>query len=903
MRSYGDRIAVVWAAGDARWALSAPLPLLLDRIQRVQRDLVLLAFDEPDREGLPAWTAPLALGETPLHPLPEELLEDLLELARFVDLPRVASPSLQLRSRGNLTASSIERFELLLGSNGAADHVVLRPSTWIGGGGERFLLPPQLAGVLEAIAEGPPRSAAAEGLASLTRARMLWWAGIRPTLLRFGVALDRYLDSADAVVVDKLRARLASDSSGRPILEVTADGCETEGLNRAAEAYNPRREQDPTIRWRGPEGATRQQRVLLTDRGRRALAVAGRVRKRSVQAQAQLIDAPETILDPEFFDLSEYSPRVTGVTTAVYRVSRSMVGGSGAKGAGTLDLEPVGDQASGEKSTLSLSGEDKERLSKLLQEASEKGSSYVMFDGAWIRVPSADRLDELTQTEADGLPPARGALVPALNVEEASYAVDDLGTGAMIGLPLRPLGLAAEYALFPHQHRGWAWLAGHALVCESSTDHGLLADDMGLGKTIQVLSLMSLLKRQGQLGPTLVVAPVSLLENWQVESDRFFPGRFVNRIQLGGGVRPSCDELKTKDVVFASYETVRTQQLELGRVRWRLLVIDESHRIKNPTAQTTHALLSMDAERRIALTGTPLQNSLDDLWSQFDWLSPGLLGDLRSFRQRYSGDDEEELNQLRDLVAPRILRRLKEDEVRDSLPPKELIKEHRTLGEDQLQLYEAILSAGKAEGKRGSFGTLHKLFQVCACPEALGHGWDEGRPHPKLDWLFSVLDQVAEKGEKAIVFAEWYSLQDKLCAEIGSRYGVFVDRLNGKVEQGLRLAKVQRFNESQGFGAMVLGPKAAGVGLNITGANHVVHFTRHWNPALEAQATDRAYRIGQVKPVFVYQCIMHHPHRVSIEAHLDQLLESKMAMARDVIVPTSSLDLGSSLRSVVFSDQ
>lgn len=876
----------------------------------IEVELASLGLDRR-QGGLPAWTAPVALGDPPpryLPELPEELIEDLRQLGREARLPAIKAPRTRLRSRGNLSATGAENFEII---DELSDPDTDRPVQeegifWRDPEGRYWMMPTRLREALQQVRRGPPPPDKTRTPYENTRARRLWWGELRPSLLEMGVSLDRYLENQEIVLVDRIKPRLTPGRGSGVEVRVEAPGVSEEDLTQAADRIDPRRPQDPTLRTRDDRGNRRIRRLLLTSRGARALSTTHRLRQSRGRFDAQLVDAPETLFDPELFDLSEYSDRVLGLGPVVYRVSRFEPG----DGSETLRLRllpAAGSGALDQGDLLSeLDLEERQELADLLQRASQQGASYVQYKGRWIRVPSQRLADGLShQTRSETTATAR-ELEVALNLDELTYVPDDEGGGTVVGLPERPPGLLPGVDLYEYQRAGMSWLAGHAAICPEASDHGLLADDMGLGKTLQVLCLMSILRRFDLLSPCLLVAPSSLLENWTAEADRFFPGVFGDRSVLRGGGGTDIHALRRSDWVLVSYETLRSRQVDLGRITWKLMVADESHRIRNPTAQTTRALLAMDAERRLALSGTPLQNSLVDLWSQFDWLAPGYLGDLKGYRRRWisrSRKDSAErapLGDLRARIAPRVLRRTKRRELKDELPPIQVHRSHLDYSPSQASLYEVVLADARRGGRGAVLGVLHRLFRLGADPEHVG--LDPDGSHPKLEWLLELLDGIRDRGEKAIVFAEWYSVQDLLVRSLESRYGIHVDRLNGKVDARDRLGKVMRFNERKGFDVMVLGPKATGVGLNITGANHVVHFTRHWNPARENQATDRAYRIGQKRPVHVYLPIMVHPHRTSVEEHLDRLLKQKESLAADVVVPTEELTVEVEMQKSIFEE-
>jgi SNF2 family DNA or RNA helicase len=265
-----------------------------------------------------------------------------------------------------------------------------------------------------------------------------------------------------------------------------------------------------------------------------------------------------------------------------------------------------------------------------------------------------------------------------------------------------------------------------------------------------------------------------------------------------------------------------------------------------------------------------------------------LLGDLTNFRKSFAGkgfhaEREERVEELRERVTKRVLRRMKEEEVGDRLPSKSIIEARVPMAPWQHQLYDQTLADFKSS-QANALATLNELKWICADPNLVGVNGDEFTIWPKLTWLLRTLETIASQEEKVVIFAERYILQDRLSTIISGQFGLQVDRINGKVEGGLRLAKIEDFESSPGFNVLILSPRATSVGLNITAANHVIHFTRHWNPALESQATDRVYRIGQQNPVNVYLPITTHPYKRSFEEHLHGLLIRKQQLASDFLV-------------------
>jgi hypothetical protein len=453
-------------------------------------------------------------------------------------------------------------------------------------------------------------------------------------------------------------------------------------------------------------------------------------------------------------------------------------------------------------------------------------------------------------------------------------------------------GLAG--VLRPYQQIGVRWL--YLL-----TKLGLgacLADDMGLGKTIQVLSLLLVLKRQqsAKPQPSLLVAPASLLANWAAEIERFAPG--LKAIVAHPSALPAAElktfeaaRLRDIDLVITSYGSLLRVPW-MAEVRWRLAVLDEAQAIKNPGAKQTRAAKKLAAGARLALTGTPVENRLGDLWSIFDFLNPGLLGtpkEFASFAKRLAERPHGSYGPLRELVRPYILRRLKTDKsVIKDLPDKTEIKAFCALSRHQAALYEqAVRELGEqladATGIRRKglvLSFLMRFKQICNHPSQwLGDGaWSEA-DSGKWARLRDIAEVAAAKQEKMLVFTQFREVTAPLAAFLGSVFGRPGLVLHGETEVKKRKDLVRRFQEDEAVGFFVLSLKAGGAGLNLTAASHVVHFDRWWNPAVENQATDRAFRIGQTKNVLVHKFVC----RGTVEEKIDQLIESKRHLSQELL--------------------
>ncbi|MCE9572884.1 MAG: DEAD/DEAH box helicase [Deltaproteobacteria bacterium] len=450
-------------------------------------------------------------------------------------------------------------------------------------------------------------------------------------------------------------------------------------------------------------------------------------------------------------------------------------------------------------------------------------------------------------------------------------------------------GPALRATLRPYQQVGVRWL-------DLITQLGLgacLADDMGLGKTIQVLAL--LLARGRGDRPSLLVAPASLLGNWADEIARFAPGiraRIAHPSAMPAAELRALDRASfaETDLVITTYGTVARATWPAA-TPWDLVVLDEAQAIKNPGAKQTHAVKQLDARARIALTGTPVENRLGDLWSLFDFLNPGLLGNARQFTGFTKGLAERPggYAPLRELVRPYILRRLKSDRaIIADLPDKTELKAYCPLSRTQAALYQRAVdelakSLQKLEGiqRRGVvLGYLTRFKQICNHPSHwLGdNGW-EPKDSGKLGRLRELAETIAARQEKALVFTQFREVTAPLAAFLGEVFGRPGLVLHGDTEVKRRKELVKQFQDDPAVPFFVLSLKAGGTGLNLTAASHVIHFDRWWNPAVENQATDRAFRIGQTRNVLVHKFVC----RGTIEDKIDQMIDAKRALADGVL--------------------
>ncbi|MFD7695545.1 SNF2-related protein [Streptomyces sp. NPDC059805] len=512
---------------------------------------------------------------------------------------------------------------------------------------------------------------------------------------------------------------------------------------------------------------------------------------------------------------------------------------------------------------------------------------WVLVDPALVRKARKRELGLLDPVDAlsvalTGSAEVDGETVEAVPVGALAALRDRLTAGIRPAEP--PAGLRAT--LRDYQLRGLAWLD----LMTSLGLGGCLADDMGLGKTITVIALH--LKR-ARTAPTLVVCPASLLGNWQREITRFAPGVPVRRFH---GPDRTLDGLDG-GFVLTTYGTMRSAAPTLAAAPWGMVVADEAQHVKNPYSATAKALRTIPTPARVALTGTPVENNLSELWALLDWTTPGLLGPLKSFRARHAravenGEDDEAVERLARLVRPFLLRRRKSDPgIVPELPPKTETDHPVPLTREQAALYEAVvreslIAIETAEGmaRRGLvLKLLTSLKQICDHP-ALYLKEDPSAAAErlavrsgKLTLLDELLDTVLAEDGSALVFTQYVGMGRLITSHLAAR-AVPVEMLHGGTPVPDRERMVDRF-QSGATPVLVLSLKAAGTGLNLTRAGHVVHFDRWWNPAVEEQATDRAYRIGQTQPVQVHRLITEG----TIEDRIADMLASKRALADAIL--------------------
>ena len=665
------------------------------------------------------------------------------------------------------------------------------------------------------------------------------------------------------------------------------------------------------------------------------------------------MSAPGGVRASEIFDLTRYSERVEGFGVEKPYYSPFIALKSDDEGWFPENVDfglcytPEG---GGETVAVVLNDDSIAQFREQVGKAQEEKRETIDFLGCPKPIPvawAAEALatlgkarEDVGKREFDPAKPAtkakaaeRKGLVVKPNVDTLDYE-ERRGALAPTGAPPRlPASLRPEIALKDHQLSGVAWLQHLWSLSPVACRGALLADDMGLGKTIQLLTFIAAaIEEQPSIDPFLIVAPVSLLENWKEEIAKFFAPGAMRVLTLYGPSlaekrvpKRSLDEelvqggatrllttgwLGGAQVVLTTYETLRDLEFSLAAQRWSAMICDEAQKIKNPNALVTRAAKKQNARLKIACTGTPVENTLTDIWCLFDFVQPGLLGALKEFGNRYrrpieaeSDEEKERVAELRALIEPQKLRRTKAEVAKD-LPKKieadgcralPLSDRQRALYADAVAAFRKREKGGPASGVQSPLGLLQYLRRLCSDPRPPGHISTDSEPvaeierrSPKMAWLLTQLREIEAKGEKVIVFCEFRDLQRTLQRAIGERFGAVPDVINGdtsadSANANNRQRRIKKFQDKPGFGVIVLSPLAVGFGVNIQAANHVVHFTRTWNPAKEDQATDRAYRIGQTKDVHVYYPMVVAHDFLTFDAKLDKLLDWRRGLSTDML--------------------
>jgi superfamily II DNA or RNA helicase len=693
------------------------------------------------------------------------------------------------------------------------------------------------------------------------------------------------------------------------------------------------------------------QYVVLSPPLRRALAEVRRIQSEPFATKRALVaspraflrkalgdDADDAIVENIFRETAAYAERVVGLGLWAPRVlpwiraeSTDWFGPEGngnAAGPGGTSRVSAGGIMVGDK-RISLTPEQVKELEAEVKASIAQGRTIVTraIDGATVDVPAThETLAALaalkTKREAGtverGNDSQKRPEVLVILPNEGMVEVE----GSFSPRPSPPEGGPACVVtpLKPHQRQGIEWLKK---AWATGRPGVLLADDMGLGKTLQGLAFLAWLRKGMSNGgipkaPLIIVAPTGLLQNWRAEHDKHLVAPGLGRLieAHGRGLmalrtvspdgRPGIDRkiLQSADWVLTTYEALRDYDRDFGCVRFAAMLLDEAQKIKTPGIRITDAAKAMNVDFRVALTGTPVENRLADLWCITDTVHPALLGDLKSFSAQYERDpDIDSLSRLKKSLdgwqggrPPLLLRRMKQDHLPE-LPVAEEVVAPAEMPSQQGAAYErAIGEAREARNPGAVLKALQRLRSLSLHPDDRLECADAEfiDMSARIRVTFAALDRIAASGERALIFLDDLDMQARLAGIIQRRYRLAAPPMiiNGKVDGAGRQDRVDRFQTGPDqFDVMILSPRAGGVGLTLTRANHVIHLSRWWNPAVEDQCTGRALRIGQTRPVFVHIPMAILPReRPSFDQNLHRLLERKRRLIRDALMPPAATE-------------
>lgn len=875
--------------------------------------------------------------------VPHEAVADLGEEERAVlRLPEPFPFEVEIRACGSLTDRNF-RYQLLF-INGKDQPFVnpVRRGAYIRvAEDQEYILTGDLYRLVESIERFNARAAS---IPRTDPERLLRFAEITGLARSVGATLDHYLSTQKVIAPENVTIRLRRLPDGS--LEVDPVFCERgEGDGEGAEMrplLSPEEEKDFLQKYDSRDirdiyvlknGA----RLVLGEHQKEALRQIKACRRLTGEEKEAFLRAPQEFLDPELIDLERFSDRVIEIGEYKPRFFPFL---SAANESWFPEGGIVIDTPEGRK-LVYVPPNEVSRLKERAAKAIDNCEREITWNGVPLRI-TEDLVDvleklgkayeEVKDSSVESLVQvrrtARDILIIKDNFEEIAYrCAEKRRLGEVNRLPQ---GLKPGVELFEHQRKGVEWLQE---AWTSGRRGALLADDMGLGKTLQALVFMAWVRElmDAQIveeRPMLVVAPQVLLKNWEEEYLRYLErdvfgiplilhGDELRRMRLEtiGETLPRQKLLRTelikgKKLVITTYETVRDCQLSLGQIDWGVMVLDEAQKIKNPTALVTMAAKAMKYEFGLCLTGTPVENSWVDLWSILDFAVPGYLEPLVEFAQKYhyplkdKDIDVEALGrELKKQVSPHLLRRMKEDNLR-GLPEKKVVYYRVPMPDYQARCYNECLAqarlgliSSERGGKGGILKAIYLLYEVSLHSDLPSRRNDALASRPleelidksaKLKKVFEILDEVRRADEKAVIFLRSRKLQQVLQRALKDRYGLNdVAVVNGEMLGEVRKYVVDKFQAKPGFNVIIMSPDAAGVGLNVVAANHVIHLSRPWNPAKEDQATDRVYRIGQQKTVFVHIPLAVHPmfEGNSFDEKLDRLLSRKRELSRTILLP------------------
>ena len=747
------------------------------------------------------------------------------------------------------------------------------------------------------------------------------FAEIKALAEQAGCQLDSYLENENVYAPERIKIEIGRDDEGFTV-EPAVNIEENDKFQTYFDKMRKVQAQYPVQR----ENGERVRIVLNKEQKENLHYLKEQCGKHKTREEIQkMIEQPTEFFDPNSFDLSElYSDRVIEIGVYKPKFYPFICPYKSCWIAGATVETP---QNGTTKVTIN-SEEELEKLKREIQSAKENKKGIVEYNNTQLDIEDAMFLAQTAEkqlkdpsqpakVESENGNEARNVLIIEENAEELGFAVKErtIEKGDKYTLFTDPF-LQEGFSLKDHQKEGVAWLQH---LYKSKASGCLMADDMGLGKTLQILYFIDWHSRKyANHKPYLIVAPISLLENWKNEYERFFmqPRMKINMLTSKDVTRKFnksiVDKMQKMDIILTNYESLRISQLNFCAVEFDVVALDEAQKIKSPGTLVTNAAKALKCNFKIAMTGTPVENSLLDLWCIMDFCVPGLLGNAKAFAAQYQNPLKKEDtdivalgNEVHDKLGVYFMRRLKKDAAKD-LPDKIELKEKVLMPPVQKETYASVVNDYTSGIQPNMLVTIMHLREVSEHPylydsTLLNHETDEiVETSARLQATIKFLDKIKKKEEKVIIFVERKETQkmlQKLCLE---RYGIITKIINGDtpsiVKRNMpnkqsRQSSIDEFQAVDGFNVIIMSPVAAGMGLNVTAANHVIHYSRHWNPAKENQATDRAYRIGQTKDVFVYYPMAVRTDIKSFDETLDDLLSRKTSLATSTIFPTERVEV------------
>ena len=783
-----------------------------------------------------------------------------------------------------------------------------------------------------------------------------------------GATLDTYLNSEQVVAPSNIGIRLKKiDKDTIEVEPVLYGDKQTDEINAKPEPVLNDNQSDTFLKvfdrfsnvkeiYSVPNGP----KIIFNDHQKKALDQLKQNRRFSGKEKEVLLKNPQQIFDPELFYFDDFSERVLEIGEYRPKVFPFL------RPAKETWIPPEGGIII-DGTMIYVKANEALELKERIGQAIKHGQKEITWKNQTISATeetfrAIDELIEVRPAETttsqesnekiQKLNGSKNVLIIRDNFDQVDYASNESVRPGSIGS--LPRSLRSDIKLLKHQIEGLTWMQKFWVGGAKGV---LLADDMGLGKTLQALTFLAWVRELMDAGetdikPMIIVAPVVLLKNWVEEYRKFLDPIFGPFLELhsselrklkntdiannlaikkeievkdkseaediiksGRGVLLNHAKIRKMGVVLTTYETIRDYQFSLGLINWGVMILDESQKIKTPTAMVTTAVKAMKYDFGISLTGTPVENSWVDLWSIMDFVQPGKLGSLKEFVAKYQNPlkkentDREALGfSLKEKIKDTMLRRMKEDYLQ-GLPEKNIKKYESNMPQEQLNSYIEIIQKARenlpdrfsGHRKQHILNTIAALRDISLLPSlqsfsenGLAGLSDEKiiNSSARLKKTIEILDEIYNKREKAIIFVISRKMQRVIQRLIQNRYGIFCLRpINGEVAGSRRKMLVDSFQNSKGFNVIIMSPEAAGVGLTITAANHVIHLSRAWNPAKEDQATDRVYRIGQPLPVTVHIPLAVHPMFDNKECNgtfdlkLDRLLDMKRQLSRNVLLP------------------